>query len=89
MIRNFPTVFNFNRLFLKNSTGSFVTNCRFSPIIVQELYSIIYRLSHMLHRKWAYLCYRMLERAQYPEALFDSVKLGTRSTPNHVCLKLQ
>ena len=33
MIGNFPAVLNFNRLFLK-LTGSYVTNCWFSPIIV-------------------------------------------------------
>ena len=31
-VGDFPAVSNFNRLFL-NSTGSFVTNCWFSPII--------------------------------------------------------
>ena len=37
MIGNFPAVLmNFNRLFLKLN-GSFVTNCRFSPIICGEL----------------------------------------------------
>ena len=32
MIGNFPVVLNFNRIF-SNSTGSFVTNFRFSPMI--------------------------------------------------------
>jgi hypothetical protein len=36
MIGTFPAILNFNRLFL-NSTASYVTNCRFSPIIGPHL----------------------------------------------------
>ena len=39
MIGNFPAVLNFNRLFI-NSTGSSVSNCRFSRIIAGIMFSI-------------------------------------------------
>ena len=56
MIANFPAVLNFNRLF-SNSTSSFGSNCRFSPIIGSNLHtnskhaSETYQTWKVLHAK--------------------------------------
>jgi hypothetical protein len=49
MIGNFPTDYNFNRLFL-NSTGSSVTSCRFSQIIVAAPFVIEWVQQELLQR---------------------------------------
>jgi hypothetical protein len=66
VIRNSPEVLNFNRLFF-NSTGLFVTNCRFSPIVAYELTCVRAHEARGGTNVWGELVFSVMEAGWFCE----------------------
>ena len=80
-------IFYLNRLF-SDSTGSFVTNCRFSPIIVADLLGLAYSPSGPSSMPLYLLLYLVSARdssSMYERACLQREKLSmSTSAPRHV-----